>query len=330
MAPAKRPPKFTKFNVKETPLPQPVDLAKLGKTTFAGSGFSGTCGELLPSPAVRETNPAEETFVKSHPLKRAKATQHVVKLSPPSAAFVDARTTSLVPWVGLISVAFLSANLTVVCHIGVVFCQVLTFFPDEGALQQYYRGLVITVILLSMLMVPVPLFYRRMDFLIIIIVPIRRRSASSFFCLRTLAWNAKSKVMWLLAHLLAFSSPTFDYGRDDIFFAEAQLYGLERTTKLINRLLRLVFESAMDPKLATDLIMTLGIEAVILGKVYVVDLLYMLNCINEYRVRDQSSLEVYCYNNHGRGSRAIERHAKVHEYISADFTAHTSDDTSSI
>jgi len=71
----------------------------------------------------------------------------VIQLSPLSAAFVDTRTTSLGPWV-------LGAFLDCI-FMGVVFCQALTFFRTspqiESTLQQYYRWLVIVVLLLTML-----------------------------------------------------------------------------------------------------------------------------------------------------------------------------------
>ncbi|KAJ7505734.1 hypothetical protein B0H11DRAFT_1975912 [Mycena galericulata] len=349
----------------------------------------------------------------------------VIKLSPPSAAFVDARTTSLGPWV---LGAFVDCIL-----MGVVFCQAVTFFRTRGqhvssALQQYYRGLVITVILLSMLKtaqcIGVVWVQNVLDFanpdvarLLVakawwqvsmpLMTGIIGVTVQSFFCLRfymfsrnwmlcvpilcamclglagvclslasILAGNAKAKVMWLLVHLVGVFVADFLITAGTIYSLQKHNSGLERTTQLINRLLRLVFESAVPPTLiaTTDLIMTqtLGSKLLwhlfinmLLGKVYVVSLLYTLNSINEYRVRDQSSHEVYSYNNNGRGSRVrqtnlelsprgakdkdqifiqtqvsthispsspspIERHAKVDEYISADFTAHTSDDTSSI
>jgi len=88
---------------------------------------------------------------------------------------------------------------------------------------------------------------------------------------------------------------------------------LSRTTALVNRLLRLVFESAFPPALIAtiDLIMTqtLGPKLLwhlfinmALGKTYVVSLLYTLNSINEYRARERGSQEVYSYGN-GRSSR---------------------------
>ncbi|KAF8143832.1 hypothetical protein K438DRAFT_2029434 [Mycena galopus ATCC 62051] len=120
-----------------------------------------------------------------------------------------------------------------------------------------------------------------------------------------LAGNAKAKVMWLLVHLVGvFVADLFITTGTVYMFLQKRSSGLERTTKLINRLLRLVFESAIPPTVIamTDLILTqtLGPELlwhlfvnIALGKVYVVSLLYTLNSINEYRVREQGSQEVY-------------------------------------
>jgi len=128
-----------------------------------------------------------------------------------------------------------------------------------------------------------------------------------------LAGNAKGKVMWLLVHLVGVFVADFLITAGTIFSLQKRNSGMERTTKLINRLLRLVFESAFPPAViaTTDLIMTQTLGSKLLwhlfinmalGKVYVVSLLYTLNSINEYRVRDQSSQEVYSYNGNGRSS----------------------------
>ncbi|KAJ7868684.1 hypothetical protein B0H13DRAFT_2558412 [Mycena leptocephala] len=88
--------------------------------------------------------------------------------------------------------------------------------------------------------------------------------------------------------------------------------GLPRTTQLLNRILRMVFESAVPPTIiaTTDLILTqtLGFKLLChllvnagLGKIYVINLLYTLNSVNEYRERDQrSSDRVYSYGNRRR------------------------------
>ncbi|KAJ7105482.1 hypothetical protein C8R43DRAFT_1243952 [Mycena crocata] len=71
--------------------------------------------------------------------------------------------------------------------------------------------------------------------------------------------------------------------------------GLTSTSSLINRLLRLVFENAVPPTIvaAIDLIMTRTLNSnyllwhlllnYALSKLYVISLLYTLNCINNYR-----------------------------------------------
>ncbi|KAJ6451595.1 hypothetical protein C8R45DRAFT_89022 [Mycena sanguinolenta] len=129
-----------------------------------------------------------------------------------------------------------------------------------------------------------------------------------------LAGNVKGKVMWLLVHLVGVFSADLCITSGTVYYMlQKRNGGLERTTKLINRLVRLVFESAVPPTLIamTDLIMTqtLGQKLLwhllmndALSKVYVVSLLYTLNSINEYRVQKQGSQEIYSYGN-GRNSR---------------------------
>jgi len=111
--------------------------------------------------------------------------------------------------------------------------------------------------------------------------------------------------MWLLVHLVGvFVADLFITTGTVYMFLQKRSSGLERTTKLINRLLRLAFESAIPPTVIamTDLILTqtLGPELlwhlfanIALGKVYVVSFLYTLNSINEYRVREKRSQEVH-------------------------------------
>jgi len=249
---------------------------------------------------------------------------------------------------------------------GVIFCQVLTFFRTrsrariESSLQRYYRWLVIVVLLLSMIKtaqciavvwVQNVLNYANPDVARTLVAKawwqvsmplmtgIIGTIVQSFFCLRfymlsrnwmlcalivcamclglagvclslasILAGNAKAKVMWLLVHLVGVFVADLLITSGTIFSLQKRASGLERTTQLINRLLRLVFESAAPPTLIamTDLIMTqtLGSKLlwhlfmnIALGKVYVVSLLYTLNSINEYRAREQGSQEVYSYGN---------------------------------
>ncbi|KAF8143809.1 hypothetical protein K438DRAFT_1875229 [Mycena galopus ATCC 62051] len=286
----------------------------------------------------------------------------IIELSPASAAFVDARITSLGPWV---LGAFLDCIL-----MGVIFCQARTYFrtrtPVQTALQQYYHWLVIVLVGLSMLKtaqcigvvwVQNVLNYANPDVARLLVaeawwqvsMPLMTGIigvlVQSFFCLRfymlsrnwmfcvtilcamclgivgvclslanILAGNVKAKVMWLLVHLVGVFVADLSITAGTVYvFLQKRNFGLERTTKLINHLLRLVFESAVPPTLIamTDLIMTqtLGRKLLwhlfmnmALGKVYVVSLLYTLNSISAYRVREQSSQEIYSYGN-GRSTR---------------------------
>ncbi|KAJ6588156.1 hypothetical protein B0H19DRAFT_1366842 [Mycena capillaripes] len=277
----------------------------------------------------------------------------VIQLSPPSAAFVEARTTSLGPWV---LGAFLDCIL-----LGVIFCQARTFFrtstPVKSTLSQYYRWLVIVVIFLTILKtaqciavvwVQNVLDYASPDVARLLVAKawwqvslplmtgIIGTTVQSFFCLRfyllsrnwilcvpiiwamciglagvclslanILAGNAKAKVMWLLVHLVGVFIADLLITSGTIYSLKKRTSSLERTSQLVDRLLRLVFECAFPPTFLamTDLIMTQTLGSnllwhlfinIALGKVYVVSLLYTLNSINEYRVRSQ---EVYSYGN---------------------------------
>ncbi|KAJ7117813.1 hypothetical protein C8R44DRAFT_854569 [Mycena epipterygia] len=108
--------------------------------------------------------------------------------------------------------------------------------------------------------------------------------------------NADAKVMWLLVHLVcAFLTDLFITVGTCYALRSRNSGGLASTTSLINRLLRLVFESAIPPTVvaAIDLIMSQTLDSkhllwhlllnFALGKLYVISLLYTLNCINEYR-----------------------------------------------
>ncbi|KAJ7781946.1 hypothetical protein DFH07DRAFT_792060 [Mycena maculata] len=108
--------------------------------------------------------------------------------------------------------------------------------------------------------------------------------------------NADAKVMWLLVHLVCAFSTDFMITLGTLYtLRKRNNGGLDSTSSLINRLLRLVFESAIPPTViaAIDLIMTqtLGLRHLLwhlllnfaLAKLYVVSLLYTLNSINEYR-----------------------------------------------
>ncbi|KAJ7741570.1 hypothetical protein DFH07DRAFT_943517 [Mycena maculata] len=124
--------------------------------------------------------------------------------------------------------------------------------------------------------------------------------------------DAKGKVMWLLVELLGFKWSSFadihtcQVHLVSVFAADSMITagtsytlrqrstGLASTSSLINRLLRLVFESAIPPTLIAtiDLILTQTLGSKLLwhvfvnyslSKVYVISLIYTLNCISEYR-----------------------------------------------
>ncbi|KAJ7043767.1 hypothetical protein C8F04DRAFT_1073237 [Mycena alexandri] len=109
--------------------------------------------------------------------------------------------------------------------------------------------------------------------------------------------NAKAKVMWLLVHLICSFMTDFMITVGTVYALRTtrNSSGLASTASLISGLMRLVFESAVPPTLvaAIDLIMsqTLDLHHLLwhlllnyaLAKLYVISLLYTLNCIKEYR-----------------------------------------------
>ncbi|KAF8143838.1 hypothetical protein K438DRAFT_1945687 [Mycena galopus ATCC 62051] len=227
----------------------------------------------------------------------------------------------------VIVVVGLSILKTAQC-IGVVWVQnVLDYAnPDVARLlvaKAWWQTGIIGVIVQSFFCLRFYMLSRNWKFCVPIVCAMCLGLAGVCFSLANiLAGNAKAKVMWLLVHLVGvFVADLFITTGTVYMFLQKRSSGLERTTKLINRLLRLVFESAIPPTVIamTDLILTqtLGPELLWhlfvnialsvqsyevvalltsifrLGKVYVVSFLYTLNSINEYRVREKRSQEVH-------------------------------------
>ncbi|KAJ7223142.1 hypothetical protein GGX14DRAFT_557714 [Mycena pura] len=294
----------------------------------------------------------------------------VIQLAPASAAFVEARTTTLGPWV---LGAFLDCIL-----MGVIFCQTFTYYRtrtvSSTTLQRYYNHVVLVALGLSMLktaqctavvwvqsVLDVSENNKRArsklsmfkfanpdaartlaatawwQVSMPLLTGVIGTTVQSFFCLRfymlsrnwmlcvviicamclglagvclslanILFGNAHEKIMWLMVHLVCVFIADLMITSGTIYSLQKRNSGLQRTTLMINRLLRLVFESAFPPTLiaTTDLIMTqiLGPKLlwhmllnIALGKIYVVSLLYTLNSINEYRA-DRMSEDVFSYN----------------------------------
>ncbi|KAJ6488060.1 hypothetical protein DFH09DRAFT_1105758 [Mycena vulgaris] len=114
--------------------------------------------------------------------------------------------------------------------------------------------------------------------------------------------DAKGKVMWLLVHLVcAFLTDLFITVGTCYALRKRSSGGLASMSPLINRLLRLVFESAIPPTIvaAIDLVMTQTLSSnhllwhLVLNYASVIPniLLYTLNCVNEYRERQALSHE---------------------------------------
>ncbi|KAJ7053826.1 hypothetical protein C8F01DRAFT_1164830 [Mycena amicta] len=250
-------------------------------------------------------------------------TKSVIELSPASAAFIRQRVDTLGPWVlGSYSDCIL---------MGVVFCQVRTFFAtrsrERTMFQRYCYWLVWVVLSLSVLKVWVqnvhdfanpdvartrvstawwqvstPLmtghFYLlSRNWLVVIPIVSAMTLGITGICLTVfyiLTNNVELKVRWLLIHLIGVFIADFLITMGTFITLRRRASGLERTTILINRLVRMMFERSAFFVIATiDLIMTqtLGGPKLLwhlllnftLGKIYVISLLYTLNSINAYR-----------------------------------------------
>ncbi|KAJ7063423.1 hypothetical protein C8F01DRAFT_76577 [Mycena amicta] len=148
--------------------------------------------------------------------------------------------------------------------------------------------------------------------------------------------HAKAKVLWLLVHFVSVFIADVLITLGTTYTLRKRSTGLAVTSSLINRLLRMVFESAIPPTvIATiDLILTqtLGPQLLwhllvnySLSKVYVISLLYTLNSISEHR-KDNSSRSREGYSNrvtrHGDVELAPRGEANI--YIQTQTTTHIS------
>ncbi|KAJ7447158.1 hypothetical protein FB451DRAFT_780236 [Mycena latifolia] len=124
--------------------------------------------------------------------------------------------------------------------------------------------------------------------------------------------NVKAKVMWLLIHLVGVFVADFLITTGTFLALRRRAAGLERTTLLINRLVRMVFESAIPPTIiaSVDLIMTQTLgkagPKLLWHLLLNFTLLYTLNSINEYRRQNSASHNIYSdghVHHDGRGSR---------------------------
>ncbi|KAJ7144831.1 hypothetical protein C8R43DRAFT_1130549 [Mycena crocata] len=172
---------------------------------------------------------------------------------------------------------------------GVIGCVVQTFFCIRYYLLSHNLYLVVPIVCFMILGI----------------------SGISLTVYHILAEHDKAKVMWLLIHLIGVFIADFLITTGTFVELRRRSSGLERTTLLVNRLMRLVFESAIPPTLiaSIDLIMTqtLGTMAgseqlLFLGKIYVISLLYTLNSINEYRRENASdNHDIYTSDGHSGG-----------------------------
>ncbi|KAJ7511785.1 hypothetical protein B0H11DRAFT_714457 [Mycena galericulata] len=281
--------------------------------------------------------------------KMASSDASIIELDPASAAFVAGRVDTLGPWV--------LGSFADCILMGVVFCQVNTFFKtrtnssERTPFQRYCFWLVIVVFCLSMLktMQEISVWVQNVhDFANPDVARLRVSEAwwqvstplmtgfiglvvQSFFCLRfyllsrngylvvpivcfmtmgitgicltvyyILSNNVTAKVRWLLIHLVGVFVADFLITTGTFLSLRKRAVGLERTNLLVNRLVRMVFESAIPPTViaSIDLVMTQTLFGpkllwhlllnFTLGKIYVISLLYTLNSINEYRMEHEN------------------------------------------
>ncbi|KAJ7271929.1 hypothetical protein B0H12DRAFT_670388 [Mycena haematopus] len=151
--------------------------------------------------------------------------------------------------------------------------------------------------------------------------------------------NVKAKVMWLMIHFVSVSTADILITTGTYYTLRTRSRGLTSATSLINRTLRMVFESAIPPTLiaTTDLILsqTLGPKLLwhlvvnyALSKVYVISLLFTLNSIAEYRndsalsqstgysnrVTKPSDVELAPESFKGSGGTFVETEATTHVF----------------
>ncbi|KAF8212078.1 hypothetical protein K438DRAFT_1226143 [Mycena galopus ATCC 62051] len=131
----------------------------------------------------------------------------------------------------------------------------------------------------------------------------------SMMCIITNNSRGTAMRRWLLVHFISVSIADILVTNGTYYTLRKTSSGLALTASLVNRTLRMVFESAIPPTLIaiTDLILsqTLGPKLLwhllvnySLSKVYVISLLYTLNSIAEYR-NDHSTLgQSAGYSNH--------------------------------
>ncbi|KAF7338174.1 hypothetical protein MVEN_02042300 [Mycena venus] len=157
-----------------------------------------------------------------------------------------------------------------------------------------------------------------------------------------LANNVKAKVMWLLVHFVSVAIADLAITIGTCYTLRQRSTGFASTASVVNRILRMVFESAIPPTLIAtiDLILsqTLGPRLLwhlfvnySLSKVYVISLLYTLNSIAEHR-KDRStqsrSTQSNGYSNRvtSRGDielapRTVDRHGI---FVETQVTTHVS------
>ncbi|KAJ7366403.1 hypothetical protein DFH08DRAFT_1003363 [Mycena albidolilacea] len=268
------------------------------------------------------------------------AAASVIKLLPPSAAFVNTRSNSLGPWV---LGAFLDCIL-----MGVIFCQARTYFRTrthvQSTLHQFYKWLVIVVLALSMLKtaqcmgvvwVQNVLDYANPDVARLLVAKawwqvsmplmtgIIGTIVQSFFCLRFYMLSRNwmlcvpiicAMCLGLAGVCLSLANILAGNAQAKVMWLLVHLVGVFTADFLSTAgtvyMLRKRVDSGLEriTQLISRLLRLLFGSAVpptgiySLGKVYVVSLLYTLNFINEYRAREQTSQEVYSFGN-GRNSR---------------------------
>ncbi|KAJ7508410.1 hypothetical protein B0H11DRAFT_2217701 [Mycena galericulata] len=223
----------------------------------------------------------------------------IIELDPASAAFVAGRVDTLGPWV--------LGSFADCILMGVVFCQVNTFFKtrtnssERTPFQRYCFWLVIVVFCLSMLKtmqeISVVWVQNVHDFANPDVARLRVSEAW---------WQVSTPLMTgfiglvVQIHLVGVFVADFLITTGTFLSLRKRAVGLERTNLLVNRLVRMVFESAIPPTViaSIDLVMTQTLFGpkllwhlllnFTLGKIYVISLLYTLNSINEYRMEHEN------------------------------------------
>ncbi|KAJ7510020.1 hypothetical protein B0H11DRAFT_2215851 [Mycena galericulata] len=274
----------------------------------------------------------------------------IIILSPASQVFVDSRTTSLGPWTSekglglnryytylVVLVTFLSVLKTLQA-IAVVWVQNVVQYsnPDVASTLVDVAWWQVSVALMTGIVGSVVQSFFALRYyklsrnwvvtIMIFLAIFLGLAGVSLSMHNIIIGNTKGKVMWLLVHFVSVFIADLLITGATSFTLRRRSTGLASTSSLVNRLPRLIFESAIPPTIIAtidlNLTQTLGSKLLwplfvnySLSKVYVISLLYTLNCIGEYRTETSHGRSNDGYGNRVTKSGDIELAPRVNGNI---------------